>query len=128
MLSTRLSHPRPIRMDPPKFDGNLTHTIVHWLLAVEKCGVAQLIDDDSRMVSLAMSYLRGKASEWAYSSLLADAKAFLSWAIFKENICSMYQPPNNEVLLQARFFGLDKRSALRKSMCRRCARCWPPLQ
>ena len=65
MLSTRPSHPRPIRMDPPKFDGTLAHTIVHWLLAVEQCGVAQLFDDDSRMVSFAMSHLRGKASEWA---------------------------------------------------------------
>ena len=40
-----------------------------------------------------------------FSSLLADAKAFPSWAIFKTKIRSMYQPPNNEVLLQARFFG-----------------------
>ena len=37
MLSTRPNHPRPIRMVPPKFDGTLAHTIVHWLLAVEQC-------------------------------------------------------------------------------------------
>ena len=92
-------------MDPPKFDGTVAHTIVHWLLAVEQCGVAQLIEDDSRMVSYAMSHLRGKASEWAYSALMADRKAFPSWAIFKDKIRAMYQPPNNEVLLQARFFG-----------------------
>ena len=67
--------------------------------------MAQLIEDDSQMVSFAMSHLRGKALKWVYSSLLADAKAFPSWAIFKTKICSLYQPPNNEVLLQARFFG-----------------------
>ena len=39
MLSARPHQPRPIRMDPPKFDGTLAHTIVHWLLAVEQCGV-----------------------------------------------------------------------------------------
>ena len=105
MLSARPHQPRPIRMDPPKFDGTAAHTIVHWLLAVEQCGVAQLIEDDSRMVSYAMSHLRGKASEWAYSALMADRKAFPSWAIFKDKIRAMYQPPNNEVLLQARFFG-----------------------
>ena len=76
ILSARPHQPRPIRMDPPKFDGTAAHTIVHWLLAVEHCGVAQLIDDDSRMVSFAMSHLRGKASEWACLSPLADAKAF----------------------------------------------------
>ena len=123
MLSTRPSHPRPIQMDPPKFDGTLAHTIVHWLLAVKQCGVAQLIDDDSRMVSFAMSHLRGKASEWAYSALLANAEAFPTWAIFKEKIRSMYQPPKNEVLLQARFSELDRRSALCESMYRSCARC-----
>ncbi|CAI5714887.1 unnamed protein product [Peronospora farinosa] len=104
-LSARPAQPRPIRMDPPKFDGTSPHTIVHWLLTVEQCGVAQLIEDDTRMVSYAMSNLRGKASEWAYSALMANADAFPSWAIFKAKISAMYQPPNNEVLLMARFFG-----------------------
>ena len=75
-LSARSNQPRPIRMDPPKFDGTAPHTIVHWLLAVEQCGIAQLIDDDTRMVLYAMSNLRGKASEWAYSALMANAEAF----------------------------------------------------
>ena len=51
MLSARPHQPRPIRMDPPKFDGTAAHTIVHWLLAVKQCGVEQLIEVDSRMVS-----------------------------------------------------------------------------
>ena len=48
-------------MDPPKFDGTAAHTIVHWLLAVEQCGVAQLIEDGSRIMPYAMSHLREKA-------------------------------------------------------------------
>ena len=67
--------------------------------------MAQLIEDDSCMVSYATSHLRGKASEWVYLALMADAKAFLSWVFFKTKIRAMYPPPNNEVLLQARFFG-----------------------
>ena len=105
-------------MDPPKFDGTAVHTIVHWLLAVEQCSVAQLIEDDSRMVSYAMSRLRDKALGWAYSALMADEKAFPSWAVFKTKIRSMCQPPNNEVLLQARFFGARQAKDLCKSMCR----------
>lgn len=50
-------------MDPPKFDGTVAHTIVHWILAVERSGAAQLIGDGSIMVSYGMSHLRGKASE-----------------------------------------------------------------
>ena len=64
----------------------------------------QLIEVDTRVVSYAMSNLRGKASKWTYSAHMADAKAFPTWAIFKTKIRAMYQPPNNEVLLMARFF------------------------
>uniref|UniRef100_M4C5T9 Uncharacterized protein n=1 Tax=Hyaloperonospora arabidopsidis (strain Emoy2) TaxID=559515 RepID=M4C5T9_HYAAE len=177
-LSARSIKPRPIRMDPPKFDGTAVRTIVHWLLAVEQCGVAQLIEDDTRMVSYAISHLRGKSSKWAYSALMANSKAFytdrkrswcfvlvlfmkskeavivssddkstvksvlcrntgvvangciydaskrnplFSWAIFKTKIRAIYQPPNNEVLLRARFF--SKRSDPCKTMYRRCALC-----
>ena len=31
MLSAPPHQPRPIRMDPPKFDGTAAYTIVHWL-------------------------------------------------------------------------------------------------
>ncbi|CAH0486872.1 unnamed protein product [Peronospora farinosa] len=51
-----------------------------------------------------MSNLRGKVSKWAYSALMANDDASPSWTIFKSTIRAMYQPPNNEVLLQARFF------------------------
>jgi hypothetical protein len=91
-------------MDAPKFDGTDVNKLVHWLMAVERCGVAQLIQDDTQMVSYALSNLRGRASEWAYSTLLADEHAFATWSVFKEKIRTMYQPPNNEVLLQAKFF------------------------
>ena len=70
-------------MNPPKFDGTTARTIIHWLLAVEQCGVAQIIEDDTRIISYAMSHMRGNASEWAYSALMTDSKAFQSWAIFE---------------------------------------------
>ena len=99
--SARSIQLRPIRINPPTFDSTAARTIVHWLLAVEQCGVAQLIEDDTRVVLYGMSHIRGTASEWAYSALMADSKAFPSWAIFKTKIRTMYQPPNNEVLIQA---------------------------
>ena len=72
MLSARPHQPKPIRVDPPKFDGTAAHTIVRLLLAVEQCGVAQHIEDDSQIVSYAMSHLRSNALEWASSVLMAD--------------------------------------------------------
>ncbi len=95
---------KAVKLDAPKFDGADGNKLVHWLLAVERSGLAQLINDDEQMVSYALSNLRGRASEWAYSTLLADANAFSSWPVFQTKIRAMYQPPNNEVLLQGRFF------------------------
>ena len=73
-LSARSIQPRPIRMDPPKFDGTTAHTIALWLLALKQCGVAQLIEDDARVVSYAMSHLRSKASEWLTQRLWPTVK------------------------------------------------------
>ena len=62
-LLARSIQPRLMRMNPPNFDGTAARTIVHCLLAGEQCGVAQLVEEDTRMVSYAKSHLRGKASE-----------------------------------------------------------------
>ena len=62
-LSAQSIHPRPIRMDIPIFNETDARTIVHWLLDVEKYGVSQLIEDDTRTVLYAMSHLRCKASQ-----------------------------------------------------------------
>lgn len=40
-ISARSNLPRPIQMDPPKSDGTAARTIVHWLVAVEQCRLAQ---------------------------------------------------------------------------------------
>ena len=93
-----------VKLDAPKFDGSDGNNLTHWLMAVQRAGIAQLIDDDQQMVSFALSNLRGKASEWAYSTLMADNDSFPTWAIFQEKIRTMYSPPNNIVLLQGKFF------------------------
>jgi hypothetical protein len=62
-LSSRSVKKVAVRMDAPKFDGTDVNKLVHWLMAVERCGVAQLIQDDTQMVSYALSNLRGRASE-----------------------------------------------------------------
>ena len=109
-LSTRTPIPatrptaRAVKIDAPKFDGSASEKLIHWLLAVERCAKAQLIDNNEQMVSFAISHLRGTASEWAYSALLGDADAFETWDVFRTKIKLQFQPPNNEVLLQGRFF------------------------
>lgn len=103
--SQALAHKKKaVRLDVPKFDGNEPQRLVHWELALERAAKAQLIEDEDQIVSLALSHLRGKAQEWAYSALLADASAFPTWGEFKARIREVYQPPNHEVVLQSRFF------------------------
>lgn len=106
--SSHAARPRAVKIDAPKFDGSDGDKLIHWLLAVERCAKAQLIDNNEQMVSFAISNLRGRASEWAYSALLGDADAFETWDIFRTKMKGMYQPPNNEVLLQGRFFAMKQ--------------------
>ncbi|KAF1321580.1 Membrane protein, partial [Globisporangium splendens] len=106
--ASQTPRPRAVKIDAPKFDGADGDKLIHWLLAVERCAKAQLIDSNEQMVSYAISNLRGRASEWAFSTLLADECAFDTWDIFCARITAMYQPPNNEVLLQGRFFSLKQ--------------------
>ncbi|KAF1331522.1 Pol protein, partial [Globisporangium splendens] len=106
--TSQTPRPRAVKIDAPKFDGADGDKLIHWLLAVERCAKAQLIDSNEQMVSYAISNLRGRASEWAFSTLLADECAFDTWDIFRARITAMYQPPNNEVLLQGRFFSLKQ--------------------
>ncbi|KAF1314429.1 Pol protein, partial [Globisporangium splendens] len=106
--TSQTPRPRAVKIDAPKFDGADGDKLIHWLLAVERCAKAQLIDSNEQMVSYAISNLRGRASEWAFSTLLADECAFDTWDIFRARTTAMYQPPNNEVLLQGRFFSLKQ--------------------
>ncbi|KAF1325083.1 Pol protein, partial [Globisporangium splendens] len=106
--ASQTPRPRAVKIDAPKFDGADGDKLIHWLLAVERCAKAQLIDSNEQMVSYAISNLHGRASEWAFSTLLADECAFDTWDIFRARITAMYQPPNNEVLLQGRFFSLKQ--------------------
>ncbi|KAF1334476.1 Pol protein, partial [Globisporangium splendens] len=106
--TSQTPRPRAVKIDAPKFDGADGDKLIHWLLAVERCAKAQLIDSNEQMVSYAISNLHGRASEWAFSTLLADECAFDTWDIFRARITAMYQPPNNEVLLQGRFFSLKQ--------------------
>ena len=114
VASSRARKKKPVRAEPPKFVGSDGNKLEHWLLAVEHCGRAQLIEEEEQMVTFAMSFLRGRASEWAYSTLLTDGQAFYEWSVFKKKIRIMCQPPNNEVLLQGRFFACrqNKRTLL----------------
>jgi Retrotransposon gag protein/Zinc knuckle len=95
---------RAVKMDAPKFNGEEGSKLAHWLIAVEHCGTAQLIETDDQMVKYAISNLRGRASDWAFSAIMADQNAFPTWKAFKELIREMYESPNNEILLQTRFF------------------------
>ncbi|KAF1318446.1 hypothetical protein FI667_g13936, partial [Globisporangium splendens] len=88
--ASQTPRPRAVKIDAPKFDGADGDKLIHWLLAVERCAKAQLIDSNEQMVSYAISNLHGRASEWAFSTLLADECAFDTWDIFRARITAMY--------------------------------------
>jgi len=82
--STNTNRRKAVKLDAPQYSGKDTESLEHWFLAVETAAATQLLDDQAIIVALAMSYLTGRAKEWAYSKRLLNRNAFLSW----ESFCS----------------------------------------
>lgn len=97
-----VSRRRAVKLAVPPYYGKETENLAHWLLAVWQGAQAQLIEGDDLLVTFSISFLAGRAREWAYSRLLEDGGAFPSFLSFKEQLREAFQPPNMEMRFRAR--------------------------
>ena len=91
-----------MKLDVPQYSGKESENLEHWFLAVETAATAQLLDDQAIIVAFAMSYLTGRAKEWAYSNRLLNRNAFPSWESFCLELRQTFQPPDNQFRNRAR--------------------------
>ncbi|RLN99139.1 hypothetical protein DYB28_011126, partial [Aphanomyces astaci] len=85
---------KSIKLDVAKFGGAESDKLLRWLLQVSTAADAQRISDDATRVAFAMSHLKGRAEDWAFSKRLTDRHCFPSFAVFETELKAMFLPPN----------------------------------
>ncbi|KAF0709893.1 hypothetical protein AaE_012738 [Aphanomyces astaci] len=93
-LASRL---KSIKLDVAKFGGAESDKLLRWLLQVSTAADAQRIPDDATRVTFAMSHLKGRAEDWAFSKRLTGRHCFPSFAVFETKVKAMFLPPNSVI-------------------------------
>ncbi|ETV89017.1 hypothetical protein H257_00421 [Aphanomyces astaci] len=82
----RLLALKSIKLDVAKFGGAESDKLLRWLVQVSTAADAQRISDDATRVAFAMSHLKGRAEDWAFSKRLTDRHCFPSFAQGKRSL------------------------------------------
>ncbi|KAF0702352.1 hypothetical protein AaE_015994 [Aphanomyces astaci] len=94
---------KSIKLDVAKFGGAVSDKLLRWLLQVSTAADAQHIPDDATRVAFAMSHLKGRADDWAFSERLTDRHCFPSIAVFETELKAMLLPPNSDFRYRSQY-------------------------
>ena len=92
-----------VKLDVAKYGGTESEPLLRWLLQVTTAADAQQIVDEATRVAFALSFLKGRAEEWAYSLLLADPLCFESFYDFQQQLKAVFLPPNSDFRHRSKF-------------------------
>ncbi len=93
---------RPEKLEASQYHGKEAENLDHWILSVDTAVKAQLITERSLQVSFAISYLRGRAKDWAYSLMSQNPRCFPNLEEFNAKIRTALLPPNTQMKLRLR--------------------------
>ncbi|ETV69575.1 hypothetical protein H257_14707 [Aphanomyces astaci] len=94
---------KSIKLDVAKFGGAETEKLLRWLLQVSTAADSQRISDDATRVAFAMSHLKGRAEDWAFSKRLTDRHCFPSFAVFETELKAMFLSPNSDFRYRSQY-------------------------
>ncbi|RHY73069.1 hypothetical protein DYB30_011979 [Aphanomyces astaci] len=94
---------KSIKLDVAKFGGAESAKLLRWLLQFSTAADAQRIPDDTTRVAFAISHLKGRAEDWAFSKLLEDRHCFPSFAVFETELKAMFLPPNSDFRYRSQY-------------------------
>jgi hypothetical protein len=87
---------RAIKLDVVKYGGTEGEKLLHWVFQVRAAADAQLIEGDTLRINFAVSHLKDRAQQWAYSLLLPDPNHFGSFENFIVQLKTTFLPPNSD--------------------------------
>jgi hypothetical protein len=87
---------RPVNLEVTKYGGSETKKLIHWIFQVQASADALLISDKVVRIHFAVSHLKDRAQNWAYSLLLSDVNYFATFATFIAQLKATFLPPNSD--------------------------------
>ena len=100
--------PRPLKLDTSLYNGEEGEQLLRWFVEIETAMDARDITHPDRMVACAMSRLAKRAKSWAYGKRLANPICFPTYAHFKKELCTAFEPPKSEFRTRTEFFNLSQ--------------------
>jgi hypothetical protein len=85
-----------LKLDVSFYHGKEDENLNRWFTEVTVAVDVQKIREQKQQVAFAMSKLRGRARDWAYSSIMRDNACFPTFAVFQRGLQEVFQPPKCE--------------------------------
>lgn len=95
--------PRTVKLQVPKYSGKDSENLLRWLVQVEKGANALLLTSESMRVDYALSFLGGRAEDWALTRCMSDPHCFPTYASFELQLKDMFLPPNCDFRARSEF-------------------------
>lgn len=85
-----------LTLDVSFYHGKEDENLNRWFTEVSVALDVQKVREPKQQVAFGMSKLRGRARDWAYSSIMKDNACFPSFAVFQQALLDTFQPPKCE--------------------------------
>lgn len=85
-----------MKLDVSYYHGKEDENLNRWFTEVSVALDVQKVREPKQQVAFGMSKLRGRARDWAYSSIMKDNACFPSFAVFQQGLQEVFQPPKCE--------------------------------
>ena len=114
LMRGRMPHkPRPLglQLKVSIYNGKEEENLLRWFVEIELAAEISHVDQ-SDYVGYAITYLGGRAKEWALNMRIVDRSCFTSWEDFKRQLTSTFQPPRCEFKQMQKLLRLTQHSDL----------------
>jgi len=105
------SRPLGLQLKVSTYDGKEEENLLRWFAEFELAAEISHVDQNDS-VGYAITYLGGRAKEWALNMRIVDRSCFTSWEDFKRQLTSTFQPPRCEFKQMQKLLRLTQHSDL----------------
>jgi hypothetical protein len=95
-----------LKLDVSFYHGKEDENLNRWFTEVTVALDVQKVREPKQQVAFAMSKLRGRARDWAYSSIMKDNACFPSFTAFLDGLQEVFQPPKCEFRIRQQLLAI----------------------